>query len=168
MRIFTTRSKKNVFGGLFFALLGAVTLVLASRIQVRPNLIEPGGRLFPNIAGVGLILCGIGMALYREPWKEKSGNTGEMEKPFLNPDGLRRLIMFLSSLVLYFLGLKYLGFLISTPVASFAFISILKSERKASIAFSLILSIVLTGILYFGFNYGFNIYLPKGILFQGA
>ena len=165
MRFQESRSKKDILGGLLFALLGVATLALTTRIQVRPNLTEPGGRLFPNIAGVGLILCGIGIALYREPSKSKRKDGEEGELPFLDKEGAKRLLLFFSSLLFYFLALKYLGFLVATPFASFLFIRLLKSERKASIPASIALSVGFTGLLYFSFNYGFNIYLPKGMLF---
>lgn len=165
MGFIESRSKKNILGGLFFVLLGAVTLALSAQIQVRPNLTEPGGRFFPHITGVGLILSGIGMALYREPSSPKRRDDEAAGKPFLDKDGAKKLLLFFSSLLLYFLGLNYLDFLIATPVASFAFIHILKSERKASIPVSIAVSVIVTGILYLTFDYGFNIYLPQGELF---
>lgn len=166
MRFLESIPKKNILGGLFFVLLGAATLALTTQIQVRPNLTEPGGRFFPYISGIGMILSGIGIVFYREPaGGRRRKEDGEGEKPFLDKEGAQKMLIFFTSLLLYLLGLTYLGFLIATPFASFAFITILKSERKASIPVSIALSLIVTGILYFTFNYGFNIYLPKGTLF---
>lgn len=153
-------TKKDVIGGFVFVLLGIILLVYSQYIVVRPNLTEPGGRLFPQITGVGMIICGLGMAFYRKPKEQKN------DKPFMAKDELKRLLLFFAVLVIYFYCVKYIGYLLSSAGFCFSIILLLKRNLKVSIALSVIISIAVSLIIYFLFYYGFNIYLPKGELFN--
>lgn len=54
---------KDRIGGIIFAIFGALVTSMASGIRMPANLSEPGPRLFPCIAGVGMLICGLGMAV---------------------------------------------------------------------------------------------------------
>ena len=71
----------------------------------------------------------------------------------------------LGCMVLYTLGLIYLGFLISTPIAVAVFIYLLKEDEKVNPIVALLLVSGLTVGLYFMFTKGFSILLPQGKLF---
>ena len=68
-------------------------------------------------------------------------------------------------LCIYALALNYLGFIISTPFATFAFIYDLKGDSKVKPIPSAIIAIVVTAALYLMFVFGFQVRLPAGKLF---
>ena len=113
---------KDRIGGIIFAIFGALVTSMASGIRMPANLSEPGPRLFPCIAGVGMLICGLGMAVTAK-------SSGD-EAPFLEKAGWKRLGIVALTLVLYYFGLEYIGFLIMTPIFAFAVIMILSSGKK--------------------------------------
>ena len=84
---------------LFF---GIVVALMATQIRVQANLTEPGPRLFPYISGIGLAICGLGMALTAK--KEEGGD------PYLTLSGWKRLGIAGVALFIYYLALEYIGF----------------------------------------------------------
>lgn len=72
---------KDRIGGIIFAIFGALVTSMASGIRMPANLSEPGPRLFPCIAGVGMLICGLGMAVTAKSsgdeapfWKRQAGS----------------------------------------------------------------------------------------------
>ena len=63
------------------------------------------------------------------------------------------------------MGLKYLGFIISTPLAAFVLIYILKKEKKINLAGAAAYALILTGALYLVFVKLLSIVLPRGLFF---
>ena len=61
------RISKDKIVSIVFILLSVAILVLTQQVRVLPNLAEPGPRLFPQIAAIGMILCGIGMFFTKDP-----------------------------------------------------------------------------------------------------
>ncbi len=152
---------KDLIAGGFFVLLGIIILIYSQQIVLKPNLTEPGGRLFPQITGIGMIICGIGAAFY----SRFTFKPTEDQELFLNKQEFLKLLLFFGILIVYYIAMRYVGYLISTPIACFALIQVLKGKKKASIIVSAIISLAITAILYYAFYYGFYIYLPTGILF---
>ncbi len=148
---------KDRIGGLGFALIGIIVSVMATQISVQPNLTEPGPRLFPLIAGFGMAICGLGMA-----FQKSSGQKGQ---PFLDAAGWKRLGVSAATLILYLIGLQYLGFLISTPIFTFAIVLILAGGKKIRVVTAAIVALITTGALYLLFERVFSIFLPAGKLF---
>lgn len=142
---------------ILFMLLSVFIIINTFSIKVPTNISEPGGRLFPQIAGVGMFICSIGMFFTK---------SKEDKSEFLTKDGWKRLGSFYIALIVYFLGLVYLGFLVATPICLFAFVYILKSGKKVNPVLIATFSIIFTLIIYFAFTKGFAISLPKGILFR--
>ncbi len=141
---------------IFFMILSVFILIYAQTINVPPNISEPGARLFPRIAGLGMLICSLGMFFTKQ--------EGE-DKEFLSRDGWKRLGVIFGSAVVYFLGLMTLGFLIATPFCLFGFIYILKSGKNVSMIAMVATAIIVPLILYSAFTYGFAISLPKGMFF---
>jgi putative tricarboxylic transport membrane protein len=148
---------RDKIGGAVFALFGLIITLFTGQIQVPANLSEPGPRLFPYIAGVGMIICGIGMML--------TAKQSENDKPFLTKEGWKRLLIVGAVLFAYYLGLVFLGFLISTPFFTFAIIMILSSGTKLSKIGTVVIALITTAALYIIFNNVFKILLPNGIFF---
>ncbi len=115
---------------------------------------DPGARLLPYIGEALLAICALIVLV----------SKGESES-FLDKAGWIRLAIVLGCMLLYALGLNYLGFLISTPVAVVVFVYLLKEDEKVSPVITALLVVILTVGLYFLFTKGFSIFLPKGKLF---
>lgn len=144
--------------GLFFIVLSVLILILTQQVQItQQHIAEPGPRLFPRIAAIGMILCSVGMLVVKTESKEK--------EVYLNKNGWKKLAVVFSVVVLYTLGLALVGFLAATPFALLAFIAVLRSGKKVSWVMSGILSIVVTVGLFSLFESVFIIPLPAGILF---
>lgn len=141
---------------IIFMLLSVFILINTQTINVPANISEPGARLFPQLAGVGMLICSLGMFFSKQP---------ENQKEFLSKDGWKRLGVVFGALIVYFLGLNFLGFFITTPFCLFGFIYILKSGKQVSPIVMIATSIIVTLILYYAFTVGFSIALPKGVIF---
>lgn len=114
----------------------------------------PGARLMPYIAVGLLTLCSVLILIEKSECEH-----GMDKKSFL------KLLLILGCMVAYQLGLKYLGFLISTPVAAGVFIYLLGKDEHISIPVAVTIVAGMTVGLYFLFTKGFSIMLPNGILF---
>lgn len=147
---------KDRIGGILFALFGIVVTVLAMQIRIPANLTEPGPRLFPYVSGIGMAVCGIGMAITA---KDRSG------EPYLSKAGWKRMGIAGAVLVLYYLALEYIGFLIATPIFTFAIVMILADGKKVNKITAAIIALIATGGLYLLFQKAFLIFLPSGKLF---
>ena len=148
---------KDRIGGIIFAIIGLAVVIIAQGIKQGVNLTEPGPRLFPRIAGVGIIVCGLLMAIEAKPSEEK---------PFLDKAGWKRLAVAVGAMFIYYFALTYLGFLISTPIFTFAIINILASGKKLNQILVVAISLVSTIALYFVFQKLFVMILPAGSLLK--
>ena len=128
-------------------------------IKKPAKLLEPGPRLMPYVALIIIALSSI--ALIIRGWKDRE----KSEKPYFPQGGIKKITRSYILLWLYAIALSIFGFIISTPFATFAFIYDLKGESKVKVVTTVIISIVVTAVLYAMFVYGFQVRLPKGILF---
>lgn len=149
---------KDKIVSIIFIILSVAILVLTQQVRILPNLAEPGPRLFPQIAAIGMILCGIGMFFTKEQGSEES-------VVYLTKEGWKRFAVVIGVMIAYILGLTYLGFLISTPIAMLGFIAVLRSGKPVSKIASVVIALAVTFILYFTFVKLFVIPLPAGKLF---
>ena len=115
---------------------------------------DPGARLIPYLGEAVLCICSL-IILF-----SKSDSTS-----FLDKAGWLKLLIMLGCMVLYTLGLIYLGFLISTPIAVAVFIYLLKEDEKVNPIVALLMVAGLTVGLYFMFTKGGGGGLPQGKLF---
>lgn len=152
------KGKRDFFGGILFTVIGVLYFILGTGISVPDNLSEPGGRLFPFIAGAGMAVCGMGMAL-------TALKNREEEKPFMDRAGWFRFLRAAIVVLLYYFGLNYLGFLISTPIFVVVIIYTLSAGKTVNPLMVLLVAILTTGILYFVFQKIFVMFLPTGIVF---
>lgn len=149
--------KRDRIGGIIFAIFGIIVTILAMEIRMPANLNEPGPRIFPYISGIGMAICGIGMAITAKK------DDGE---PYLTRDGWKKLALAGGIMFIYYLALEYIGFLIATPIFTFTIVLVLADGKKLNKITTAVVALATTGGLYYVFQILFSIFLPVGKLFK--
>ena len=144
-----------------FGLIGAIVAVLlffyTGTIQKGINATDPGPRVIPYIAEAIMLVSSLCIMASRKKTDEKV---------FLDRAGLKRLLIFSLLLIGYFLGLIWLGFIVSTLIMVFVLVYLQRDDQKVRPVFAVIFTVIITIGLYAVFRYGFSITLPSGILLQ--
>ena len=135
--------------------------IMTQQVRQPANLLEPGPRLLPYVA---IFLIGISsIALIVKGYKERE----IAEKPYFPKGGVIKVTKSFLMLVIYAVAMTYLGFVITTPFATAAFIYDLKGNSEVKPVSPVIISVVVTAVLYAMFVFAFQIKLPAGVLFGG-
>lgn len=135
--------------------------IMTQQVRQPANLLEPGPRLLPYVA---IFLIGISsIALIVKGYKERE----IAEKPYFPKGGVIKVTKSFLMLVIYAVSMTYLGFVITTPFATAAFIYDLKGNSEVKPVSTVIISVVVTAVLYAMFVFAFQIKLPAGVLFGG-
>ena len=135
--------------------------IMTQQVRQPANLLEPGPRLLPYVA---IFLIGISsIALIVKGCKERE----IAEKPYFPKGGVIKVTKSFLMLVIYAVAMTYLGFVITTPFATAAFIYDLKGNSEVKPVSTVIISVVVTAVLYAMFVFAFQIKLPAGVLFGG-
>lgn len=135
--------------------------IMTQQVRQPANLLEPGPRLMPYVA---IFLIGISsIALIVKGYKERE----IAEKPYFPKGGVIKVTKSFLMLVIYAVAMTYLGFVITTPFATAAFIYDLKGNSEVKPVSTVIISVVVTAVLYAMFVFAFQIKLPAGVLFGG-
>ena len=135
--------------------------IMPQQVRQPANLLEPGPRLLPYVA---IFLIGISsIALIVKGYKERE----IAEKPYFPKGGVIKVTKSFLMLVIYAVAMTYLGFVITTPFATAAFIYDLKGNSEVKPVSTVIISVVVTAVLYAMFVFAFQIKLPAGVLFGG-
>ncbi len=161
-------------------LAGSLIWLILIQYQTRQpaNLLEPGPRLLPYvsffivaISSLMLLIEGIqsGRSARRRGAScgdERLNQDAAQEKPYFPKGGVLKVTKSYGMLVLYGVAMAFVGFLLSTPFACFAFIYDLKGAAKVKPLIVALISMAVTFGLYAMFVFGFQISLPVGILFE--
>lgn len=135
--------------------------IMTQQVRQPANLLEPGPRLLPYVA---IFLIGISsIALIVKGYKERE----IAEKPYFPKGGVIKVTKSFLMLLIYAVAMTYLGFVITTPFATAAFIYDLKGNSEVKPVSTVIISVVVTAVLYAMFVFAFQIKLPAGVLFGG-
>ena len=135
--------------------------IMTQQVRQPANLLEPGPRLLPYVA---IFLIGISsIALIVKGYKERE----IAEKPYFPKGGVIKVTKSFLMLVIYAVAMTYLGFVITTPFATAAFIYDLKGNSEVKPVSTVIISVVVTAVLYAMFVFALQIKLPAGVLFGG-
>ena len=135
--------------------------IMTQQVRQPANLLEPGPRLLPYVA---IFLIGISsIALIVKGYKERE----IAEKPYFPKGGVIKVTKSFLMLVIYAVAMTYLGFVTTTPFATAAFIYDLKGNSEVKPVSTVIISVVVTAVLYAMFVFAFQIKLPAGVLFGG-
>lgn len=135
-------------------------------IETLPATVKP--TFFPRVvsgtlAGLSLLLLFTTIIDYRKAATSLARNKEEQFEPVQNDSQYSSFIIYVTVLFLYLLGMKYLGFLLSTPFAMFA-VAVQLGLRKYMIGF-ISYVMVAFALNYVAFNY-MQIMLPSGLLWE--
>jgi hypothetical protein len=151
--------KRDQFVGGFLVLIGVVYFLLSGSIDFPMAPDYPGPKAFPYIAIFGLIVCGLGIFI-------QSTLSKVPQKMFMAREGWVDMIKSFAALVIYVVGLKFLGYFISTPVLLFALSTIFGKSVKVKLVGRIVFSLVITAAVYIFYVYGFSMKLPVGAIFR--
>ena len=155
------KMRHDMVTGLVGLLTCIFFFIMTQQVRQPANLLEPGPRLLPYVA---IFLIGISsIALIVKGYKERE----IAEKPYFPKGGVIKVTKSFLMLVIYAVAMTYLGFVITTPFATAAFIYDLKGNSEVKPVSTVIISVVVTAVLYAMFVFAFQIKLPAGVLFGG-
>lgn len=147
--------KDQIVGSIIFA-IGLIALFMSIQIKVKTGSTDPGSRIFPLMASVLMLICGLGVVFTVK---------GEEEKMYLSISGWKKLAFSFVVMIAYIFALKYIGFLISTPIFLFIITSMLASGEQLAVWKKIIYAAVITGLFYYLLHGLLKMNLPGGILF---
>lgn len=155
------KMRRDMVTGIVGLLTCIFFFIMTQQVRQPANLLEPGPRLLPYVA---IFLIGISsIALIVKGYKERE----IAEKPYFPKGGVLKVTRSFLMLVVYAIAMTYLGFIITTPFATAAFIYDLKGNSEVKPVSTVIISVVVTAVLYAMFVFAFQIKLPAGVLFGG-
>lgn len=155
------KMRHDMVTGIVGLLTCIFSFIMTQQVRQPANLLEPGPRLLPYVA---IFLIGISsIALIVKGYKERE----IAEKPYFPKGGVIKVTKSFLMLVIYAVAMTYLGFVITTPFATAAFIYDLKGNSEVKPVSTVIISVVVTAVLYAMFVFAFQIKLPAGVLFGG-
>lgn len=148
--------KQDHIVGLLLLLLGIGAMILSMQITVKTGSTDPGSRLFPMLASILLTVCGAGVLLTAKKSKETK---------FLDQAGWKRLLVASGCMIAYILALKYIGFIISTPIFLWAMVTLFAEGKQVAIWKRIVYAVVVTAISWVVFQEMLSMALPGGVLF---
>ena len=155
------KMRRDMVTGIVGLLTCIFFFIMTQQVRQPANLLEPLPRLLPYVA---IFLIGISsIALIVKGYKERE----IAEKPYFPKGGVLKVTKSFLMLVVYAVAMTYLGFIITTPFATAAFIYDLKGNSEVKPVPTAIISVVVTAVLYAMFVFAFQIKLPAGVLFGG-
>lgn len=153
--------KRDQITGLVLMIAGIVFFAMIAQFKKPMTLEYPGPKLMPGIAAFGLVVCGLGIFV-----------TGCMQKTadkvVLTKNGLLRVIISFVALCLYILGMKYLGFLICTPILVYGITTYFAkaSGAQTRLWVRIVFAVAVTAVIWATYVPLFGMDLPVGLLFE--
>ncbi len=148
--------KIDQFIGLLLIFVGIFFAVLTHQLPKDITAEYPGPKLFPYIAVFGLIVCGTGIFVQGTLRKE---NSKELFKVLTKAGWIRCGLTFIV-LVIYTLILKYIDFLIASPILIFVLTTMFAKGEKTKLLSRILFAVILTGIIYILYTQFFGYKLP--------
>lgn len=149
--------------------MGAVFIALALWVIYQTGMIpeklvsnEPGPKMFPYISAIGMIAMSVLSIIFdgRKENEEKRAGAA----PYLDRAGWKRLALIMVECILFCAAMNWIGFWFTSMIGMLVFIMTLRADKKINLIFAVVLSVALGSLCYFGFTRGFNIPLPKGVI----
>lgn len=150
--------KRDQITGGVLVVIGIIIAVMVSRFQVPFSASYPGPKALPSIAVAGFVICGTGIFV-------ESTRSRKEEPVFLVKEGWVRVAVSIALLAVYIFVMKYVGYLIATPVICYLLTTLYAKGSNATVKGRLIYTAVLTLVLYVIYVFVFGLGLPAGELF---
>ena len=147
---------RDQFTGALIVLLGILVFISISGYRVPFTATYPGPKALPGLAGIGFVICGAGIFL------NGCRKAASDAKPFLSKEGWIRLAISLGMLILYVVGMNFLGFWIPTVLFCFACSTYYAVGYKTTLVQRLIFSVAVTVVMYLVYHTAFGYRLPAG------
>lgn len=139
---------------------GVISVILGIIVAAYAFFLPPSGAegdvgpaLFPYIAAVLLIFCGLVLAVKR---------SGQTPRFFTDSGQLWRFLIITLVYILYGVLLWAVGFLIATPIACFVLCRMMGGSDGGSSWNHALFSLVVTGVVYYSFYVALSLKLPVG------
>ena len=142
--------------GIVFIILALWVLFQTTQIPEKLVSNEPGPKLFPYISAIGMIVMAV-LSMIFDGKKEAEDNKNGAA-PYL--------ALIMVECIVFCVAMNVIGFWITAMVGMMMFIMTLKVDKKINLVFAIVFSIALGSLCYFGFTKGFNIPLPKGLIWS--
>ncbi len=177
-------NRANVLSGIVCLAFGLLLAWLASQVPNFTMTDQLGGRFFPMLVAIGIIICSIALIITGlmnveiaggqvggkhadVPEEEAEENTPEEiiaeEPPVLGmPAPRARLFGFIASMAVYTLILNWVGYIVASLIVFTAMIVIAGERRPIPVAAG---AIFITAILYALFAVIFGMNVPEASLF---
>ncbi|MFC1798332.1 tripartite tricarboxylate transporter TctB family protein [Thermodesulfobacteriota bacterium] len=152
--------ERDRVSSLFWLIVGACICVGALKLSLG-KIYKPGPGFFPFLAGAILIILSSFVLLqsFKGFLTQKEHDRG-YQALWSSPQGGLKMICVLTALICYAIGLKFLGFVISTLIFLGFLLKYIGSQR-----WSVVLSVSFFGAVlsYIIFEYWLGVPFPKGI-----
>jgi len=136
--------------GLFIIVIALLFMVGTETLKPVQLGTDPGPKVFPRIAYIGLLISGLGIAIL-----SKKESVGQF---LVN----RRVITITLLVILYTVSLQYLGYFVSTLWFVFSSYWFLSEKKYNRLVPAILTSLITTVSIYILFNKVFEILLPRG------
>ena len=136
-KVHMLRIKRDQLVGAILVVAGVFIFASLSRFSVPFTAAYPGPRMLPGIAAFGFVVCGAGIFVQGTLSKKE-------QKPFLIPAGWARMGICLAVLIVYVFLMKYLHFLIVTPVCTYVLTTLFARGYKSTLKGRILFSVVMT------------------------
>lgn len=148
--------KADFYSGIGIAIFAAVFYALAGAYPEATQGLGPGG--FPQIITATMFVLGIALSVN----SYISMRKGKKDDFHLNGKELLHIGILAAAFFVYLSGLKYLGYVVATPLFLFIFLY-LYGDRKWKRM--ILVSVISTAVTFVLFKYLFQIYLPEFYFF---
>ena len=147
--------------GFFCIIIAIITLILSAKLpKGRSNLNIPGPAFFPNLLGIGLLICGIYQIILGFFKRDMPGiNFKELINNIKNTQVINVFII-IGLLIFFILFYEIIGFIICLTLL----LVVTMIRFKVKILSIIIATTIFIGIILLIFGVLFRVTLPAGIL----
>jgi hypothetical protein len=146
------------------ATLAVIFYVIPSNIDLEQEfeLASLSPAFFPNLAAwiIAALAC---LHIVNTLLQRKKAVTGDAEQEWLSPSEERSAYKSAFVIVLYFIAMKYVGFLISTTLVLAALFVLQDIKKPLRV---ILISILVTVSVFLFFFYVMQVHFPKGAIFE--
>ena len=157
------RKYGDIFIGIFYTALGAVTIWLARQLP-KSRVMKIGPDFMPIVIGVLIVF--LALMLLFSALKNFKANAAKAETMPADTSDYKRVLASLVLVVIYVNILAPVGFILSTLGYLFLQIVVLAPNDRRSaknILTYAVIDVIFVFVVFFLFRYGFKIVLPAGI-----